>query len=864
MAMIIENSWPEITTSMRPWTRWWWHGSAVDPENLSRLLREYHQAGLGGVEITPIYGVKGAEDREIRFLSDDWLEMLCRTITEAHSLGLGVDMNTGTGWPFGGPHVTDSDADDKLVIECSQVAGGDTWTGAFGIEQPQSATAYGTDGSIIHLELARSEDGSFSWTAPAGDWTVYCAGIKWAGRMVKRAAPGGEGKCANPFSQQSVLNYLQVFDSALASVPPNAIRCQFHDSFEYLADWSPDFFTEFERRRGYDLSHYLRELAGSGDSDTIARVKTDYRETLSDMLRENFTKTWTSWVNDKGSLSRNQAHGSPGNLLDLYGTADIPETEIFGNRTDPRVNKFASSPAHILGKPLVSSETCTWLGEHFNVSLALAKEAIDGLYLAGINHILYHGLAYSPEDAQWPGWLFYASTTFAPQDPIWTDLPQLNAYITRCQSLLQSGAPDNDILLYWPLHDLWQKHIDAYMFEIGGKWFVTEAIADTAQQLLDMGYGYDYISDRQLTLAHFEDGRIHVPGGGYRAIVVPPCEFMPVATFELLVNLARSGAYILFQDHMPSNVPGLYDLVARQTRLRNMVTSAAAGCRTGSDLKSLLEQTQARQELMTCENDINCIRRRTDSGCDYFLVNRGKAGIDRWVPFATPAASAHIMDPMTGKSGKAASRRSPNGFEVYLQMQSGESLFLRTSTEEEADLEFWPYYETAGEAISIEGVWNVEFISGGPQLPAALQIRDLKSWTDLGIEGGDSFAGTARYTIMFDAPDAGELWMLDLGQVCESARVVLNEVTLGTLIAPPYHVRVVELKPKGNVLEIEVTNLAANRIRDMDRKGAPWKIFHDINIVNLDYKPFDASDWSIRPSGLLGPVRLTPIKMRRF
>jgi len=57
----------------------------------------------------------------------------------------------------------------------------------------------------------------------------------------------------------------------------------------------------------------------------------------------------------------------------------------------------------------------------------------------------------------------------------------------------------------------------------------------------------------------------------------------------------------------------------------------------------------------------------------------------------------------------------------------------------------------------------------------------------------------------------------------------------------------------------EVTNLAANRIRDLDRRGVPWKNFHEINFVNIDYKPFDASEWLLAPSGLLGPVRLVPL-----
>jgi hypothetical protein len=68
------------------------------------------------------------------------------------------------------------------------------------------------------------------------------------------------------------------------------------------------------------------------------------------------------------------------------------------------------------------------------------------------------------------------------------------------------------------------------------------------------------------------------------------------------------------------------------------------------------------------------------------------------------------------------------------------------------------------------------------------------------------------------------------------------------------------LKPGNNLLEIEVTNLSANRIRDMDVRKVPWKNYHDSNIMDQNYKPFDASRWPLAPSGLLGPVTLTPMK----
>jgi 2-keto-3-deoxy-6-phosphogluconate aldolase len=77
----------------KPATRWWWMGSAVDKENLTRNIKSYAEAGMGTLEITPIYGVQGNDANEIPFLSPQWMEMLRHTQSEAQN-GMQIDMNT--------------------------------------------------------------------------------------------------------------------------------------------------------------------------------------------------------------------------------------------------------------------------------------------------------------------------------------------------------------------------------------------------------------------------------------------------------------------------------------------------------------------------------------------------------------------------------------------------------------------------------------------------------------------------------------------------------------------------------------------------------------------------------------------------
>jgi len=805
-------AWPEITRECRPWSYWWWMGSAVDSGNLTRELQRYRDAGWGGVHIIPIYGAKGYEERYIEYLSPEWMAMLRHAVSEGARLGMGVDMTTGTGWCFGGPNITPE-------LACTQVV-------------PQRQ---------------------------AGGWSVS---MKACDVPVKRAAPGGAGPMLNPFSRAAVEHYLARFSAAFKAYGGPKPRSMYHDSFEYRANWSPDMFEQFERRRGYDLRKHLDALFGDDLSDRAARVKSDYRETLSDALVEDFIPTWAGWSRQLGVQTRNQAHGSPGNLLDLYAAADIPETEMFYQDRSSVISKFASSAAHVAGRKLVSSETGTWLKEHFNETLADLKDLIDQLFLAGVNHIIYHGTCYSPDEAPWPGWLFYASTQMNPRNPIWRDVPALNEYIARSQAVLQSGRPDSDFLLYWPIYDVWHnpQGLNINMTVHNREWLEQQPFGRLAQRLFDRGYSFDYVSDRQL-------GAV-VRGENHKVIAAPVCDHMPVGTLKSLLALAGEGATVVFAERLPADVPGFGDIEKRRAEFRGLLAplklTGTGPVREGrhgkgrilvGDLEAALALAKIPRETMAEDVGLQCLRLRTESGNTYFIANRGGRPVDGWVRLGRSAVAAALMDPKSGRIGIAALRQQPSRTEVYLQLQPGESIFVRAFSKSPRGTP-WIYWKDSGDSVTLPGPWRVKFVAGGPESPTAFESNRLESWTVRGASE-ERFGGTALYTTMFDAParQAGA-WTLDLGTVRESARVRVNGREYGTVFMAPYRVRVNELKPRGNVLEVEVTNLAANRIRDMDRRGIVWKVFHDANVVNIDYKPFDASGWAVRESGLPGPVTL--------
>ncbi|MDO4758900.1 MAG: glycosyl hydrolase [Rikenellaceae bacterium] len=902
------TTWYPIEKEHRPYLRWWWLGSAVDSVSLSYNLEEFAEKGFGGVEITPIYGVQGNEENDIEYLSARWMAMLGHTLSEGKRLGLGIDMNNGTGWPFGGPTITHDHAARKFIIEKWSLKGGKTLAEKL---QPRdekqqpfaTLVALQAVGGEERIDLTDkvNEAGELTWQSPAGkDWTLYALFSGRTLQKVKRAAPGGEGLVMNHYDSTTLHHYFARFEEAFASSGVDYPDCFFNDSFEvYGSNWDEKLPARFEAMHGYSLIEHLPELAGEGDPDRSARLVSDYREALADLLLEHFTKPWTAWANQHGAKTRNQAHGSPGNLVDLYAAVDIPECESFGrsdlaipglrqdtirkdNDGTPAVLKFASSAAHLTGKRTTSAEALTWLTEHFRTSLSQCKPELDLMFAAGVNHIVFHGAPYSPKEAAWPAWRFYASINMSPTAAYWDHTKPLTEYVARCQSFLAAGEPDNDLLLYIPLYDIWHEQQDRpfLAFDIHKMDRTMPTLKATMDRIVAAGYDADYLSDKLLLGLSVKEGMICTAAGTrYRALLIPACHKLPTESLEKLLALADEGAKILFTEHYPDDLPGLgreaersrfAELLAALPTVDSFATTATHPCGRGSIITgTTLDEVIAAAEIVAepFKRDFGgtMLRRRNEiGGHNYFLSMLCDNPIDGWVTLATEAATILIFDPMTGRIGRAESRPNDDGTTaVRLQLAPGESLLLKTSPRK-LNTAPWPYIERMGTAIALNSGWSIDFPASEPAIEGVFQTDTLTDWTRLADPRAQVNCAAGRYTTRFtiDDPTTADGWLLDLGDVRESARVTINGVEIATLVTVPFRCTIApeQLKAGENLLEVEVQNLPSNRIADYERRGIVWRIFKDTNINSVVYrKPFSFAIWPTDPAGLCSTAKITPI-----
>jgi hypothetical protein len=919
-------TWPEITRENKPWTRWWWPGSIVTQSDLTSAMETYRKAGLGGMEIAVIYGVKGYEDKFINYLSPKWMEMFTHTLKEGKRLDMGIELANASGWPFGGPWVDPEDACKNINYKTWTLKSGERLNEKVAFIQPallrpigqkpdiskltdpigknrdlqlyaldqirfekpiplELLVAYSDSGRAVNLTGFVTPERDLSWVAPPGNWTLYALFEGWHGKLAERAGPGGEGDVIDHFSGKAIDNYLRHFDTIFKDYDLSYLRGYFNDSYEVddasgQANWTNDFLYEFRIRRGYELGAHLPALFQKDTPEKNARILSDYRQTISDLLLEKFTTHWTEWANKQGKSTRNQAHGSPGNILDLYAASDIPEAE----GTEVTRFKFASSAASVTGKRYASCEAATWLNEHFISTLSDVKKAVDLFFLGGINHLFYHGTCFSPQNAPWPGFLFYAAVEFTPVNPFWNDFPALNNYITRAQSFLQNGIPDNDILLYFPIFDRYADYGKGMLEHFDG---ISPAFNGTpfkkaTDEMLGKGYAWDFISDLQIKNTLFYEELLQTEGNIYKTLIIPGCKYIPVETFTQILRLANEGAKIILYGELPENVAG-WAGIEEKTQFFNQIKAGLKFASTnnpevlkatygkgmilkGENLDQLLAFAGIRRETMA-DSNLRFTRRETPEGFTYFINNQGDKTFNGWIPLQVNTSSAALFNPMTGRAGVANYRLLKSGkIEIYARLYQGES-FIVSTYKNPVKGDPYLFYDPVSKPVELSGTWKVDFIEGGEKLPAAAELTRLTSWTDFAGEDGKNFSGTASYTISFTRPKTkAEAWSLNLGRVCESASVSLNGKELGSLIGSDFQVIIDKKLVKAkNTLVIKVSNLMANRIAYMDRNNIEWKIFYNVNMAarlrqNSKDGLFDASSWLPMESGLLGPVTITPVR----
>jgi hypothetical protein len=717
--------------------------------------------------------------------------------------------------------------------------------------------------NVRDLTARMAPDGTLSWRPREGKWMVVRFGWSLTGRRSVPATPESIGLEVDKLDAAAVRAFAEDFYERYAHAIGDAGRLDIAltDSWEAgQQNWTPGMFREFAARRGYDMRPWMPALTGRvvGDVARSERFLADYRRTIADMLADHHYGVLAQVARARGMSLYSEAAGTDlPTVIDgiqAKGRVDVPMGEywFYAEGAAPKANhvadvREAASAAHLYGRPIVAAEAFTTMGEEpWATGPAQLRRIADRFFAEGVNRIVLHTSAHQPFIDRRPGITLRQYGQHFTRNETWAeDAGAWVRYLARTSYLLQQGHPVADIAIF-----------------LGEDAAVSPPFHAAGEPRRLRGYDHDFVNaEGLLTRMSVRDGRLVLPDGvSYRALVIPQgVRRMSLPVIRKLRALVAGGAIVI--GPKPLGAAGLADTDARVTAVADEVWGQPVAAvhtlgrgRVYSELsiEGALAAEQVHPDVAVGGTQELHWAHRAGEGFDiYFLSNQSAGSFDDTVRFRVhgkPAEQWQAVDGMRSPVNHSIGEQT-TAVRVELAPYASRFIVFRGRAPQGT---FADVPQNPSLLASLDGSWEVDFLDG-PGTPSRTRLPAGSSWTNSADPAIRYYSGRARYSRTITI---SEQWLaanrridLDLGAVGEMAHVRVNDRDFGVWWNEPFRGDITDaLRGGDNRLEIVVTNYWANRIIGDEQPGAARHTFTPI-------RPYTA-DSPLRPSGLLGPVRL--------
>lgn len=939
--------------SVRPKYRWWQPLAYTQDGELAAELGQIKKAGGGGAEVAA-FNVEGTGGDTGSFLrtygwgTPLWARKTRTMLAAAKADGLSLDLTIGPRWPATVPSVNDINdpgAQQQIVFSHEFHPGGTGRSGPLPANLNVTPPA-GAKKTLIAALVARCAEAGCSDSSSAprlldrssvtdvtskvdarGDLTVGFPGDANStyaliafyrmptGQSLSGYTATGTDYVLDTFGEAGATATTNFYDEHILTPDVRKLLTQmgtsdlFEDSLELggTQKWTPGMTAQWERLRGYSPVEVLPALAGAGDQGITdrpffdfgdglgARVRTDYRQTLSDLYIANRLDVLRQWAHKNHMGTRVQPYGIPVDVSEAASHIDVPEGEslAFGQSTGAYANvqdyRVVATGAHLSGRPVVSDECCAFSGSVWGSTAGAGSgtsnlQAVYRGFAGGVNQLVWHGFPYLARGPQgagsqevWPGMTYGGNTSYSEAwgdkgGPNWAGYRAVNDDLARMQLVLRQGEPRFDLAVYWQ---------DFGMNGTGTTGSGSNKQIQSSSPLAAAGYTYEYLSPAQLRRgdASYRSGSLFGDGSAYHAVLLNDQTTMPVDTARKLLRLAQEGLPVVIAGDLPSSVPGARDAAAQDATLKSVVARLAeqrsvvrvAG---EADVPSALKGLGV-APAATPGSDSGAIldvRRQAGSTDYYYLYNQTNTAtaqtltltgdgvpyrLDTWTGEITPIAHS------TSGHGKVTVpvRINGNDAEVIAVTPRHDATFggtpARSGADGTSDGSATPEPVALGDwSLSVD-TWEpgASGLPGdtahrtlGPVTLRAGSDGTLPPWSAITPGNGYSanlqdVSGRGTYTAHVRL---GEEWKgvtganLDLGTPVDTVTVNVNGHDLPPLDqADLRHVEAGRyLRPGDNTITVRVASTLLNAVRVAPGTGASSR-------ARMDY-------------GLFGPVTLTP------
>ncbi|GGC00868.1 hypothetical protein GCM10011494_19270 [Novosphingobium endophyticum] len=745
-------------------------------------------------------------------------------------------------------------------------AGYDVVRDYYALSQGLDDTPGVNQASVIDITGHMRADGTLDWRAPGGQWRILRLGYSLTGTMNHPAPREATGLEVDKYDAEAVRRYMEHYiamyrDAAGADmVGQDGVRAILNDSIEVgAANWTPGMIGHFKRLRGYDPTPWLPTLTGTiiGSREESDRFLFDFRRTLADLLADAHYGTVARVAHENGLKVYSEAlednRPQIGDDLQMRRHADVPMAAMwyFPLGEDPKQTyiadiKGAASVANIYGRPYVAAESMTSMLAPWAYGPRDLKHVIDLEFATGINRPVIHTSVHVPTEDHKPGLRLSIFGQDFNRNEAWAELarPWVD-YIARNSLMLQQGRNVADI---------------AYFY--GEEAPVTGLYGEKPVSGIPKANAFDFVNADALLEAFRNNGNDLVTSGGaqYRVLYLGGSSHrMSLKVLRKIVALAEGGATVV--GLRPQGDPGIVADQAEYDALVNRLWPGTPTTEVGrgrviatDDLDAALAQAGVAPDFAYAAKQegsvLPFVHRRLDHGDIYFISNQKDRVETIEARFRVTGKAAELWRAETGTHEQVSYSIRDRETVVPLTLQPGQSVhvvFRKPATGSDVVI----HKAALREVATLRGPWKVKFEPGhgapsDAELPALIPLNEHES------PGIKYFSGIATYTRDFQAPRGwkpGHPLILDLGEAREIAEVTVNGKLAGHAWHAPYRVEIgAFVKPGRNRLQVRVANLWVNRLigdAQPDAEKVTWT-------ASRTYR----KDGPLRPSGLIGPLRL--------
>ncbi len=792
-----------------PFPFWFWNDD-LDEAELLRQLHAFHAGGLGGVLIHPRIGLS----RRVGYLTKEYLRLVRLVVDECARLGMKVVLYDEASYPSGsacGQVVATNPAyaAQALALVHKEIVG--PWTGYWRPHLGRSlvdelvcvVVAPERDGVIDPQHLNRlipDKRGLVRLDLPKGVWRVMA--------------------CIETPSAGSIRGAFPDQESGWATAPPAGDIM------------NPEAVETFIRLTHDAYARTLREHLGT----TVVAMFTDEPSPLGRSPRRGVKPYTRGFVDYLKEFTGHEEIESwlPALWLD-YG----PETDRFRSAYDRAVHQrtvdvyyaaqsdwCARHGLALTGHPHASNDMTTlstfhWPGQDMvwrwvvpenesglagpdSVAPKAATSAARALNRKRIATELFgaYGWGLSLDEAKWLiDWHLLRGNNLFLMHAFFYSIQGGRAY---------ESEPDLGV------HNVWWPHFQQLVkYTRRMCWLLTECEHRSSVAILSDGYNLSwtaahrlyqnqidflYIDEPALQRAHIDDGTLRIGSQAYRCVVVDDTLPLSGASQHILSAFEASGGQVI------------HELVGESWI---------------DDVRASANQAWAIHPTIP---DLRVMHVRKDGFEVFLLSNEGEATLSGNLELAAdlfeqPNATVTSIDPLrmttTPLRQTGATRHGPT-FALTLGRRESRILIPGVTADEADEFQASHGCSTERQELELQGPWTLTAADGG-----ALPQHALGDWT--AVRELECYSGTITYSTVVHLPKSALGVTIDLGHVGDIAEVHVNGRKIGLAMWPPYRL---ETGPEAwqvgeNRLDVHVTNSSAN-----------------------------ALEGAMRPSGLMGPVRL--------